>query len=222
VAEGEGPIQIPGKPRIQLSPCLRHLRPQCPASRSACRSGSIETPPASTAMASGQLRLQRSRSEAAHRASDIASAAVGVRMELGVADPMPALNAPPISRQFQQGFWDRSQAGEKEVFGNQWPAVTGSCGDDCNDPACAKPYLTDMLGRLHRLSEDRATRPGTSSVTGCSSNRPHPSRSTDRPEDNDRESFRPTEGQLQGSACATVQSTALTSSPVACIRDEGL
>ncbi len=155
MAEGEGPIKFPGELRIQLSQCLCHLRPQCPPSRSTCRSGSIEIPPTSKALASGQLRLQRSLSEAVNRASAITSVAVGVRTKLGVADPIPALNAPPISRQFQQGFWDRSQAGAIEVLGNRWLAVTGSCGEDCNDPACAKPCLTDMLGRLYHFSEDR-------------------------------------------------------------------
>lgn len=94
-------------------------------------------------MASGQLRLQRSRSEAAQHASAIASAAVGVLMEWGVEDPVPALNAPPVSPPLQQGFWGRSQAGENEVFDIEWLSAADSCGDDFNDPACAEPCLTD-------------------------------------------------------------------------------
>jgi hypothetical protein len=151
------------------------------------------------------------------------TAAVRVLMEWSVEDPVPALNAPPVSRPLQQGIWGRSQAGENEVFGIEWLAAADSCGDDFNDPACAKPCLTDMLGLRHRFLEDGATQPGTYSVTGCSTDRPHPSRSTDLPGDNHRESFRPTEGEggLQGSACATAESSVLSSFPLASIREEG-
>ena len=36
----------------------------------------------------------------------MAAVAVGVLMELGVTDPVPALHAPPVSHQLQQGFGD--------------------------------------------------------------------------------------------------------------------
>ena len=32
-------------------------------------------------------------------------------MELGAPDPVPALNAPSISYQLEQGFWGGAQAG---------------------------------------------------------------------------------------------------------------
>jgi hypothetical protein len=56
-------------------------------------------------------------------------------MELGVAEPVPILNAPTVSRQSQQGFRACAQAGEKKVFGDERLAVAGSCGGDLIDPA---------------------------------------------------------------------------------------
>ena len=94
----------------------------------------------------GRLRLQRHRSETSHDPSAIPSVAMGVLMELGVADPVPTLNAPPVSRQSQQGFWACAEAGEKEVFRVERLAVAGSCGGDLNDPACAEPLLATDVG----------------------------------------------------------------------------
>ena len=73
---------------------------------------------------------------------------MGVLMELGVADPVPSLQAPTLSHQLQQGFWGCAEAGEKEVFGGKGLAVAGSCGDDLNDPARAEPLLADVFWRL--------------------------------------------------------------------------
>ena len=91
--------------------------PQCRASRSACQSGSIETSPIATGIASGRLHLQRRRSETSHDACAIAWVAMGVLMELGVAHPMPPLNAPTVSGQLQHAFWGCAEAGEKGVQG---------------------------------------------------------------------------------------------------------
>jgi hypothetical protein len=41
----------------------------------------------------------------AHDVGVMALVAVGVRMELGVEDPAPPLNAPAVSRQLQVGSW---------------------------------------------------------------------------------------------------------------------
>jgi hypothetical protein len=30
---------------------------------------------------------------------------MGIRVQLGVSDPVPALDAPAVSNQLQQGFW---------------------------------------------------------------------------------------------------------------------
>ncbi|QPN59765.1 hypothetical protein H8F24_17770 [Synechococcus sp. CBW1002] len=70
-------------------------------------------------------------------------------MELGVTDPVPALNAPAVSHQLQQGFWGCAQAGEKQMRGMKGLAVTGSGGHHLDDPAGADPGLSDVLwGRL--------------------------------------------------------------------------
>ena len=125
--------------------------PQCRAPRSACWSGSIEAPlPIATGIDSGRLRLQRRCSETSHHTSAIVSVAVGVLMEVGVEDPVPALNVPPVSRQLQEGFWGCAEAGEKEVCGVERLAVAGSCGGHLNEPACAGPGLTDVLRRFFR------------------------------------------------------------------------
>ncbi len=59
----------------------------------------------------GLLRLHRLRSETSHDACAIASVAMGVPMELGVADPVPPLDAPTLSHQLQQSFWACAEAG---------------------------------------------------------------------------------------------------------------
>jgi hypothetical protein len=41
--------------------------------------------------------------------------AVGILMELGVAELVTPVNAPSVPHQFQQGFWRSAQAGEEEV-----------------------------------------------------------------------------------------------------------
>ena len=56
--------------------------------------------------------------QCAHRAGAIASVAVGVFMELGVPDPVPALNAPTVAHKSQQGFW---RQGSLEVRQNSVP-----------------------------------------------------------------------------------------------------
>ena len=66
-------------------------------------------------------------------------------MELGVADPVPALNAPSVAHQPQQGFWCGAQAGEKQVVGTKGLAVTGAAGRDFHDPAGADPGFRDVL-----------------------------------------------------------------------------
>ena len=81
----------------------------------------------------------------AHRAGAITPVAVGVLMELGVPDLVPALNAPTVAHQSQQGFWGRAQACEKQVGRLKRLAVTGAIGGHLHDPAGADPGLTDVL-----------------------------------------------------------------------------
>ena len=95
-------------------------------------------------------QVQRRCSENSHDPSAIVSVAMGVLMELGVADPVPSLDAPTVSHQLQQAFRACAEAGEKEVGGTEGLAVAGSCGGNLNNPACAEPGLTDVLGRFFR------------------------------------------------------------------------
>ena len=63
---------------------------------------------------------------------------------------MPALNAPAVSHQLQQGFLRGAQAGEEQVGGPKWLATTDAIGDHLNDPAGTDPGLTNVLRRLFR------------------------------------------------------------------------
>ena len=69
-------------------------------------------------------------------------------MELGVPDPVPALDTPAVSHQLQQGFWRGAQAREKQVDRLKVLAVTDAAGRDFHDPAGADPGLTDVLWSL--------------------------------------------------------------------------
>ena len=78
-------------------------------------------------------------------------------MELGVTDPVPALDTPAGSYQLQQGFWRCAQAGVAprgapgeplEVGRLKGLAVTGAIGGHLHDPAGANPGLTDVLWSL--------------------------------------------------------------------------
>lgn len=80
-------------------------------------------------------------------------------MELGVPDPVPALNAPAVPHQLQQGFWGGAQAGiaprgapgePLEVGGLKWLAITTAGGHHLHDPAGADPGLTNVLRCLFR------------------------------------------------------------------------
>ena len=50
---------------------------------------------------------------------------MGVFMPLGVANPVPSLNAPTVPHQSQQSIWGRPDAREKEMAGVEWPSVAG-------------------------------------------------------------------------------------------------
>ena len=55
-------------------------------------------------------------SQRGHHSGAIAPLAVGILVELGVADPVPAFNAPAVANQLQQCFWRGAQAGEEQVL----------------------------------------------------------------------------------------------------------
>ena len=70
---------------------------------------------------------------------------VGVLVELGVTDPVPALNATAVAHQLQQGLWGGAQAGEKQVGGLKRSAVAGAGSGHLHNPAGAIPALADVL-----------------------------------------------------------------------------
>lgn len=90
-------------------------------------------------------QVQRCGSQRGHRAGAIAPIAVTVLMELGVPNPVPALDTPAVSHQLQQGIWGCAQAGEKEVGGLKWLPVPAAGGRHLHDPAGADPGLSDVL-----------------------------------------------------------------------------
>jgi hypothetical protein len=46
---------------------------------------------------------------------------MGVLLELGIADPVPALDTPAVPHQSQQAFWGGAQAGEKLIVYGHTP-----------------------------------------------------------------------------------------------------
>jgi hypothetical protein len=104
-------------------------------------------PPIGTGIASGRLRLQRRCSQAVNHACAISLVAMGLLIELGVEDPVPPLDAPPVSRQLHEAFWGCAEAREMEVVGVERSAVVRFYGGLLNDSTRADPLLTDMLWR---------------------------------------------------------------------------
>lgn len=73
---------------------------------------------------------------------------VGVLMELGVLDPVPAPNAPAVSYQLTQGVWGGAQAGKEQAARPRWLAITASIGVYPYDQAGTDPGLANVLWRL--------------------------------------------------------------------------
>jgi hypothetical protein len=90
-------------------------------------------------------QVQGGGAQRGHHAGAIAPVAVGVLMELGVADPVPTLNAPAVSHQLQQGCCCGAQACEKQVACLKWLAVSGIPGSYLHDPAGADPGFSDVI-----------------------------------------------------------------------------
>jgi len=77
----------------------------------------------------GQLQqVESCGSQFDHRPFAITSVAVSDFMELGVPDPVSALNNPAFSYQFQHCFWGGAQAREKQMSGTEGLAVRGTGG----------------------------------------------------------------------------------------------
>ena len=101
--------------------------------------------PASNRLKTGQSQqVEGCRSQRGHCSGAIAPVAMGVLVELCVADPVPTLNAPAISYQLHQGFWGGAQAREKQMSGTEGLAVTGTGGRQLNYPAGAAPGFADV------------------------------------------------------------------------------
>ena len=90
-------------------------------------------------------QIVRCGSQRGHHPSAIAAVAVGVLVELGVTDPVPALNAPWVPHQLQQSFWGGAKAGEKQVLRLKRLAVSGAGSGHLQNPAGANPALADVL-----------------------------------------------------------------------------
>lgn len=73
---------------------------------------------------------------------------MGILVELGVADPVPAFNPPALAKQLQQRIWGGAQAGEEQVLRLKGLAVAAVAGRHIHDPAGASPGLPDVLRRL--------------------------------------------------------------------------
>ena len=82
-----------------------------------------------------------------HRCTGTAIAVV-ILMELGVAEPVPAFNAPAVPHQLQQRFWRGAQAGEEEVPLEGRLASTLAADDQFDDPTAAGPGLGDEVRSL--------------------------------------------------------------------------
>lgn len=83
-----------------------------------------------------------------HRGQDtgaIAAVAVFVLVELGVADPVPAFNAPALPDQAQQGFWGGAQAGKEQMPRFERLDATAAADDHFNDPGRPWPVRLDVL-----------------------------------------------------------------------------
>jgi len=93
-------------------------------------------------------QVESCSSQRGHGSPAIAPVAMGVLVELGVTNPVPAFNAPAIANLLQQRFWCGAQAGEEEVNSLKGLAVAPAGGRDFHDPAGADPGLPDVLRRL--------------------------------------------------------------------------
>ena len=89
-------------------------------------------------------QVQRRGAQRGHGSGAIAAVAVGVLMELGVADPVPAFNAPAVANQLQQRLWCGAEAGEEEVLRLKGLAGAAAGGRHLHDPAGADPGLGDV------------------------------------------------------------------------------
>ena len=80
-------------------------------------------------------------------------------MELGVPDPVPALDTPAVAHQLQQGFWNGPQACKEQVRGVKGLGVTGSTSrQPCWQRGGSLPLAQSDLLFLDTLSWGVTTR----------------------------------------------------------------
>ena len=71
------------------------------------------------AESSQSQQVQRCGAQRCHHAGAITAVKVIVFPQLGVADPVPALQAPALSHQTQQRIWGGAQAGDVDEVGRR-------------------------------------------------------------------------------------------------------
>ena len=111
--------------------------------------------------------IHRSGAQGCHHAGAVTAVAVVVLMELGVSDPVPALDTPALSHQPEQRFWGRAQARDEPVRGRERLAITGACGDHFRNPAGALPVGLDVHRRFFRPQSPADVTAMADLVIGC-------------------------------------------------------
>jgi len=87
--------------------------------------------------------------------------------QLGVPDPVPALQTPALSHQAQQRFWSGAQACDEPVCGLERLAITDPGCDHLGDPAGAMPIGLDVFRRFFRPQSPADVRAMADLVIGC-------------------------------------------------------
>jgi hypothetical protein len=119
------------------------------------------------AESSQSQQVQRCGSQRCHHSGAITAVTVIVFPQLGVADPVPALQAPALSHQTQQRIWGGAQAGDEPVRGHERLAIAGAFGDHFHDPAGAVPIGLDVLRRFFRPQSPEDVTAMADLLIGC-------------------------------------------------------
>ena len=111
----------------------------------ACIPARIDRNPASR-------KVERCRTQRGHHPSAIAAVAVGILMSWVSRIPGPALNAPVISHQLQQGFWCGAQAGEKQAPRLKQLAFSGAGSGHLHNPGASFARSVQVMSRPWLIS----------------------------------------------------------------------
>ena len=72
-----------------------------------------------------------------------------ILVQLGVANPVPALNTPSVTNQLLQRFWGGAQAGEEQVLRLKGLAIAAAGGRHLHDLAAdVTPFIGPVLMRV--------------------------------------------------------------------------